>query len=215
MAIIGFCQTIAIYNIYHLHPIPSLDSDGDALLLSPATLSDGNRKEHIVGPMMQAMAKGLRFSNFTLNLITRDLKEEDAHRRSRGDEGPSLVWVIGHLINSRYGMMKMLGADKTSPVADTFGRDASDGADYPTIAELVEIWNKAAEELDGVMASVTDKQLMSAPEWTPPHGEKTILDTFSFLVWHESYHFGQMGTLRTNMGYTSTAELAVKASKGE
>lgn len=163
--------------------------------------------------MMRAMAKGLRFSNFTINLIATDLTEEDARRRSRGNEGPSLAWVVGHLVNSRYSMMKTLGAEKTNPLADTFGKDATDGAGYPTMAELVKIWNATAEELDGVIASVTDEKLLGEADWTPPHGEKTILDTLSFLVWHESYHIGQLGTLRTQMGYTPTAELAVAASK--
>ncbi len=43
------------------------------------------------------------------------------------------------------------------------------------------------------------------------HGEKQILDTAVFLMWHESYHMGQLGTIRTQFGLTPTATLAVEA----
>lgn len=54
---------------------------------------------------------------------------------------------------------------------------------------------------------------MSRPA-TPdsPHGEKVLLDTIVFWMWHESYHMGQLGTIRTQLGYPSTSELAVGAS---
>ncbi len=162
--------------------------------------------------MMQAMAQHLRFSAGTINLVATDLDEDDARRRARGNEGASIAWVLGHLINYRYRMMALLGAEKTNPLADTFTKHATDGSDYPTMAELVSAWNTVTGELNAVTETVADEQLQSPPA-SAPHREKTVMDTLSFLVWHESYHIGQLGTLRTQMGYTPTAELAVAASK--
>ena len=34
-----------------------------------------------MGPMMQAMAEHLRFTNFIMNVVTSDLKEEDADKK--------------------------------------------------------------------------------------------------------------------------------------
>ncbi|HEX9727969.1 MAG TPA: hypothetical protein VGA37_05655 [Gemmatimonadales bacterium] len=41
-----------------------------------------------------------------------------------------------------------------------------------------------------------------------PHGENRVLDTLVFFMWHESYHIGQLGTLRAQFGLTPTATLA-------
>jgi uncharacterized damage-inducible protein DinB len=166
-----------------------------------------------MGPMMQALSESLRLSNFTMNLVAKDMKEEDARRRSRDGEGASVAWVVGHLINYRYTMMNVLGTEKTSPVADTFGENATDGSDYPPLERLLHRWNEAAAELEAAAASITDEFLLAQPGSDAPHGGKTRLARLGFYLWHESYHMGQIGTLRTEMGYPATADLAIAASK--
>jgi uncharacterized damage-inducible protein DinB len=164
--------------------------------------------------MMQVFTESLRFSDFVMNLITSDLKDDDARRRIRNGEGASLTWNVGHLINYRYNIINLLGTAKESPLAQTFGESATDGSTYPRLEQLVEAWNAASEELEAAAASVSDEFLLAQPGTGSPHGEKTRLSTLSFFVWHESYHFGQMGTLRRDMGYPATADLAVAAAKG-
>ena len=44
------------------------------------------------------------------------------------------------------------------------------------------------------------------------HGESNTLAKVVFNMWHESYHMGQLGTIRTELGYRPTAELAVQAA---
>ena len=41
-----------------------------------------------------------------------------------------------------------------------------------------------------------------------------LRDTLVFFMWHESYHMGQLGTIRKQLGYAATAELATAASTG-
>ncbi len=45
------------------------------------------------------------------------------------------------------------------------------------------------------------------------HGEQLVLNTLVFYMWHESYHMGQLGTLRAQFGLTPTATLAIEASQ--
>lgn len=165
-----------------------------------------------MGPMMQAMAGGLRFSTGTIKLATVDLTEEDARRQLYDDSGPSMAWIIGHLVNFRYRMLGLLGVPRQSPLADSVGDHADNGAGYPALAELLEAWDTVTAELVAASEGVTDEQLLAPPSDTP-HGERAIIDAFTFFAWHESYHVGQLGILRARWGYTPIAEMAVMASK--
>jgi uncharacterized damage-inducible protein DinB len=164
--------------------------------------------------MMQSMAEHLRFTNFIMNVVTSDVKEEDARRRARDSEGPSISWIVGHLLRYRYDMMKLLGHERLNSLADTFGSSATNGSDYPDLKVIVAAWNEAVQELDKVIATVGDEQILAKIGGAgSPHGEKTVLQSLSFYIWHESYHMGQLGTLRTQWGYRQTSDRAQEAAK--
>jgi len=164
--------------------------------------------------MSTPIAESLKFTDFIMSLVASDLSSEDAVKRSRGDQGASISWVVGHLLHYRYLIMQLLGADVASPTAEQFGNEpASDGDGYPDIAELRKMWNEGSSRTQEIVAAASDEQLM-APLGGPdaPHGEKKVLDTLVFYMWHESYHMGQLGTIRKQLGYKATADLAVEAS---
>ncbi len=75
-------------------------------------------------------------TDFLVPLVLGDLSDEDARRRSRDGEGPSITWTVGHLMHYRYHVMSMLGDERGDPSGDTFAQAATDGSDYPTIDEL-------------------------------------------------------------------------------
>ncbi len=56
-------------------------------------------------PIMES----LKFTDMIMNLVTSDLTEDVATRRSRDDEGASIAWIIGHLCHYRYEIAKLLG----------------------------------------------------------------------------------------------------------
>lgn len=164
--------------------------------------------------MSTPIAEGLKFTDFIMSLVTSDLSNEDAVKRALGDQGASISWVVGHLLHYRYLIMELLGADVSSPTAEQFGNEpASDGGGYPDIAELRKMWKEVSSRAQEIVATASDEQIM-APLGGPdaPHGEKKVLDTLVFYMWHESYHMGQLGTIRKQLGYKATAELAVEAS---
>jgi uncharacterized damage-inducible protein DinB len=160
------------------------------------------------------MAESFRFSQFVMNLVLPDTKNEDALRRLRDSEGPSISWVTGHLCHYRYRILNLLGVDEASPYG-RFEDGARDASDYPDIAELLDAWNGTHEKIESVLESVTDDKLLAKlPVAGNPHNEKTILESVAFYVWHEAYHIGQLGTIRVHYGYRPTAALAVAASQG-
>ena len=74
--------------------------------------------------------------------------------------------------------------------------------------------NRTHEKIEAGLETVTDEKLLAkVPTDGNPHNEKTVLDSMAFLVWHEAYHMGQLGTVRAHYGYPSTADLAVAASQ--
>ena len=168
-----------------------------------------------MGNLATPIGESLKFTDFIMNLVTGDLTEALATRRARDDDGASIAWVIGHLCHYRYEIMKLLGHDADNPFAEQFGTaGATDGAGYPSVEELKSKWAELSAQVRSVVEGASDEQIM-----TPlggdgsPHGERKVLDTLVFYMWHESYHMGQLGTLRTQFGLTPTATLAVEATQ--
>lgn len=168
-----------------------------------------------MGTLATPIAASLGTTDFIVELVTSDLDDDTARRRARGDEGPSIAWVVGHMLHYRHAIMKLLGHERDNPFASTFGDDgASAGDDYPDVSSLRESWRETAKAVHEVLGNATDKQIMAPLGGADsPHGEKKVLDTLVFYMWHEAYHMGQLGTLRTQLGLTPTAELAIAASQ--
>ncbi len=147
-----------------------------------------------------------KFNSMVLNLATSDLKNDDAGHRLRGGEGSSVSFIMGHLLSSRYGLLKMLGAGDENPYAEQFGRNAEsrDVSDYPDISEFNQAWSALSDSFHAALEGATDEQLLApAPEGFPIE-DQTMRGAITFLCWHESYHVGQIGVLRTEQGYSST-----------
>ena len=144
-----------------------------------------------MGSMAKPIEDSLRFTDFIMDLVTGDMKNEDAVKRARGDEGASISWVVGHLIHYRYLIMNLLGAEKENPFAEKFGNaGASDGSDYPDISELRRSWKEASEEAIGVVAAATDEQLTnplggpdSRMERRPPSTRSSSICGMSRIIW--------------------------------
>ncbi len=158
--------------------------------------------------MSAPIAGSLKRSDFIVPMVTADLTDEIANRRARGTEGASIAWILGHLCHYRYEIMKLLGEDAESPFAEQFAvAEATDGAGYPTIGELVQSWREVSERLLPVVEAATDEALTRSRG----EGKRRVLDMVVFFAWHEAYHLGQLGTLRAQFGLTPTATLAKRA----
>lgn len=164
-----------------------------------------------MGNISKPIAASLKFTDFIVQTVTADLDNETARRRSRETDGASIAWVLGHLCQYRYRMMELLGSSEVSPFI-MFDEGATDGSGYPTIEDLVASWRDVSARVVPLVERAADEVLL-APMGGPdaPHGEKTKLDTMVFYMWHESYHMGQLGTLRAQFGLTPTATLAQEA----
>ncbi len=165
--------------------------------------------------MIQPVLESLRFSNFIFGLVTGDLNNKDAMQRSRGEEGASISWTIGHLLHYRCQVLNLLGKKKESEFKAKFSdMGATNGDDYPDILDFDLKWQELHAEIEEHLPKVSDAQLTEQIEnEESPHNEKAVLDVLVFLMWHESYHLGVLGAIRKQLGLTATADLAMSVSK--
>lgn len=154
-------------------------------------------------------------SNTTLATSIRDLSDRDAKVRSRGGDGPSIAWTIGHLCHYKLAALGLIGRSRDNPFQSRFERTpATDGKDYPTLAELAATFSRLNADLCAALETAS-AQLEAPLPGRGPHEEKTVLDTVLFFAWHESYHLGSIGTIRKELGRPAIAELVTGQQRGE
>ncbi|MCX6593723.1 MAG: DinB family protein [Acidobacteria bacterium] len=162
-------------------------------------------------PLLKPIAASLGTTDFVLRLCLAELNEEDARQRVRHNQGPSIAWQIGHLLDHRTKMLALLGAPKENLYTERFtDKGATEGSDYPSLAEFQRQWDATTAELRAAMETATEETLAQVVE-KGPHGEKTALDQLVFLCWHDAYHVGGVGLIQREMGYRGPAELAMAA----
>lgn len=156
---------------------------------------------------------GFETADFTVNLQLSGLSNADAVRRARGDTGSSISWIVGHLLDSRCMALQACGVDQPNPYAEKFSFQcpATDGSDYPDIAELHRDWNELHVVLVKTLTSLDDDQLLGEPSLPSPHEDPSLVAALAFYAWHEAYHVGVMGLLRVQWGQRHTHELAMEA----
>lgn len=143
-------------------------------------------------------------TDFLMPLVLEDLTDEQARWRTRDGEGPSVTWLVGHLLHYRYYLLGVLGREVESPYGEIFTQPATDGSGYPTVDALLTKWSDVATVFQDALLS------RSEAEWDEPgegsHDEKTLRDQLVFFAWHEGYHMGMIGANRKALGLLGPAE---------
>jgi len=165
-----------------------------------------------MNPLLESLAGHFRTTHQLLHMCLSDLDRETATRRARGNEGPSILWIVGHLLEYRSKMLGLLGVSREPTFSDIFNnQSATDGSNYPTMDEILAEWDVIQGELESALPGVDTETLLQPSGEAGPHGEKRPLDDLVFVTWHESYHMGQLGALRKSMGMPGPADLVMAA----
>ncbi len=143
-------------------------------------------------------------TDFLMPLVLEDLTDEQARRRARDGAGPSVTWLVGHLLHYRYYLLGVLGREVESPFGEVFTEAATDGSGYPTVDALLTRWSDVATVFRDALLSKSEE------EWDAPgegsNDDKTLRDQLVFFAWHEGYHMGMIGANRKALGLLGPAE---------
>lgn len=110
--------------------------------------------------------------------------------------GNSINWVIGHIINSRVAILKLVGVTSAwdEEHLAVYSRGSS-GQSFTEFKQLEADLGKTQEQLISVLKTIKPEDLRN--EIRPG---KTVADDLAFLFFHEAYHAGQIGLLRRLVG---------------
>lgn len=157
---------------------------------------------------------GLEVADFNVRLQAGDLDDATARRRARGEAGASISWILGHLLCQRCYLLAACGEETENPYESRFSfrAPATDGADYPPIADLRSDWIDLHGRLVHRVRGLSVEALLAESTLPNPTGDASLLSALAFFVWHEAYHVGTIGLLRVQWGLRHTHELALEAS---
>lgn len=145
-------------------------------------------------PLVQAATKQLIFN---LALFHNAIEQVNPHKANEEvmANASSFNFIFLHLISSRFSMAKMIGLEIPNPTKEMTAEEKFN-PDYTLWLHWVDdITSKIELKLKQLSAG----ELMAAQKFNPPTGDNSLLGIVQFLLFHEAYHFGQLGILRKTM----------------
>ncbi|HLK29260.1 MAG TPA: DinB family protein [Puia sp.] len=160
---------------------------------------------------IQIIAKQFALHSRLFNNVLEGVEESQAGKRLT-EEVNHLQWIAGHLANARYNYAPMVGLNDVFPYKDLYmdstapppgNRAISATIKYPSLSEILKLWNSYSPSFVEAVSKLSDAQLSAEMPFGTPIGDKTMLGFFGFLTSHESYHIGQMSIIRKYLGLSA------------
>lgn len=115
----------------------------------------------------------------------------------------SIQWLATHLVCARCAAASAVGGTVESPwneLAAGPKTSMRDGAPYPSKAEFQKVWSEATAQLNAGLAAAGDELLDRVVPVPVPLDNPRVDRVLTLLAMHESYHVGQIGLLRKQLG---------------
>jgi uncharacterized damage-inducible protein DinB len=156
--------------------------------------------------MLEPLALIFKLNN---NLVARSLdglSDEDVWRQPLGSGNP-IGWIVGHLTETRAGMLSEMGVAFDCGWTRVFQRGSAlqDRTGYPPRAAIEAAWKATHASMRDAFRQVGVDRLTLPVSRRPVPGVEKLVDLIAFCGFHESYHVGQIGFIRKQLGHTSIA----------
>ncbi len=142
-------------------------------------------------------------ASFLTNL--EGVTDDEAFVQPQG--GNCLNWVAGHIVQHRAITLQLLGCPFHFPFNKytRYNRGTEpilkDGPKVVPLAEMVEDWAATKKDLLATLGTVNIDVLEKPAPFSPiGDEEETVGSLLAGLLFHESYHIGQLGLLRRMLG---------------
>ncbi len=147
----------------------------------------------------------LNINNLTILSVYKDLKPEHYYSQLEGSYFAPISWQAGHITNNRFQIAEVLGIDLSTieremKTPELYNKAYDTSLKYDGI-EIKNDWDTITEKINGRLAIITEIEFTATIETKLPTQDKSPRGIMSFMMWHESYHLGQMGGLRKYFGY--------------
>lgn len=141
-------------------------------------------------------------NNMLYAAALKDLSREQIRERVGQDKGNSLLWVAGHVTESRYTLSRLIGLEDQWEHGELFARGAQVQPDssYPELEVIEAALVERSEALHERFEMLTTSELEAELPYPFPVTKKDVLHGIAFLSLHESYHTGQMAFIRRLLG---------------
>lgn len=161
--------------------------------------------------MDQAITHVLGLMDVVDNLYAKALHGLDPAEATRTtcQNANPMVWMAGHLAQSRARLARLLGVDQEVPWPTLFKRDAAapTSEEYPPLAEIRSAWETAGHALRRRLTAMAEGEMQADLQVKIPSTDGTLRGAIVFALFHEGYHVGQMGLVRRTLGRERIAQL--------
>ncbi|MHC4472378.1 MAG: DinB family protein [Planctomycetota bacterium] len=150
---------------------------------------------------MIRMVNAWNINDWLVGQILDGFEGEDWWKRPEGSN--PAVWILGHVLLERKHLYRELGADVEGGESDTLFARGAKPEDLPSDLSpgaLVEEFHSVHGRFVAHLSEMSEADLEVAVESEYPEMPKTRLGALQFLFLHETYHVGQLGTLRVMLG---------------
>lgn len=148
----------------------------------------------------QALTELYKFVYFSLQRNLAGLTHEESLRAPE-PAGNSINWVLGHILDSRNAVLKMVGAEPVwnQESAQRYKRGSAPLGEGDTPERFEVLWEemgRASDRMLAALAALPADKLAEVGE-----DGRTFAQRLAFLGFHEAYHAGQVGLLRRLLGH--------------
>jgi uncharacterized damage-inducible protein DinB len=153
-------------------------------------------------PPKQNLIDTIRLNNLIIHRQLRDLTHEETLLQPPF-QANCMNWVLGHLLTGRDGMLSMLQLPKVLSAQElaTYDRgSAALSAESNLDSPFNSLKARLDQSLEQIIAALESLPEESLAENTEFGGKGPLGGEIAFLLWHETYHTGQLELLRQVAG---------------
>ena len=152
-------------------------------------------------PQVRALAALYNLNTDLLLNCLEGLSDQEAQRPLEAG-GNSITFLAEHLTDSRHFLAARLGHTLLNPIAHYLAdvRSMDDITEWPSLEEIRPAWLGVSAHLQSVLDRLTAAELAEPTAQRFLAEDTTRLGMVTFLAQHDSYHLGQIGFIRRQLG---------------
>jgi DinB superfamily len=156
--------------------------------------------------MIEPLALIFKLNNGLVGRSLDGLSDDDVWTRLAGTGNP-IAWLVGHLAEARGRLLAELGVAADPGWGGAFARGSAVGGRerYPSRAAIEAAWKATHGAMRDAFAALDQGRLSHPPTRHAFPGVATLADEIGGFAFHESYHVGQIGFIRKQLGHSSVA----------